>query len=165
MAFYPSIRDETIMTMKVVVENMKQDPDYLDQRECPYSETVKTFFRDRGEGKEKRGNIEDLFSLEENETDLDKIEDQIKAIINDLEAFGRKLDISESTDKMGYFRTKTALIEKLLNMQERVYNIKEINDFKMTLIGFMDEILSKDQITDFMTRLDGVLGTKNDNIL
>jgi len=165
MPFYPSLRDETIMTLNVVVQNLAKDPGYLNNPECPYSDTIKKFFsssRTIGEGKKEE--VEDLFALDDGEEDLDKIEEQVKAIINDLEDFGRKLSVSDSTDKMGYFRTKTSLVDKLLTMRERVYNIKEINDFKMTLLGFMDEVLTKDQITDFMKRLDGILGTKNDDI-
>jgi hypothetical protein len=163
MAFYPTIRDETILSMNVVLQNLEKDPDYLDSPECPYSPSVISFFRARGKGKEKE-EVDNLFALEEGETDIDKIEEQVKAIINDLEDFGRKLNVSDSTDKMGYFRTKTSLVDKLLTMQERVYSIREINEFKTILLGFMDEVLTKDQITDFMTRLDGVLGTKNDDI-
>lgn len=162
MAFYPTIRDEAIMSLNVVVQNMEKDAEYLDSPDCPYSDTVKAFFR-RKIGVVSEGSI-DLFVLEEGETDLDKLEEQIMAVINDLEDFGRKLTVADSTDKMGYFRTKTALIEKLVNMRERVFTIKEINDFKSTILSFMDEVLTKDQITDFMRRIDGIMGTKNDNI-
>lgn len=162
MPFYPTIRDEQVMSLNAVVLNMEKDRGYLDSDECPYSDTVKAFFKKKIGLVD--GEVENLFAISEGETDLDKIEEQIRAVINDLEDFGRKLTIADSTDKMGYFRTKTALIEKLLNMRERVFNIKEINDFKTTVLAFMNEVLSKDQITDFMRRLDGVLGTKHDDI-
>ena len=159
MAFYPQIRDETIMSLNAVVMNMEKDPGYLESDECPFSDSVKAFFRKKIEVQAGLGaGGLDLFS---EGGDLEAVSAQIKAVINDLEAFGQKLTIADSPDKMGYFRTKTALIEKLVNMQERVYNIKEINDFKSTILAFMNEVLTKDQITDFMQRLDGVLGTKN----
>ncbi len=165
MAFYPTIRDEVIMSLNAVVLNMEKDTGYLDSNECPYSEQVKSFFRKKiaSEGGGSKGSI-DLFQIGEGETDLDKLTEQIMAVINDLEEFGRKLTIADSPDKMGYFRTKTALIEKLVNMRERVFSIKEINEFKSTILSFMDEVLTKDQITEFMRRLDGIMGTKNDNI-
>lgn len=167
MPFYPSVRDETILGLNVVVQNLEKDPSYLDSPECTYSDTVKDFFRKKivvGGGSNLDHNI-DLFAKEEGETDLDKLKDQIIAVINDLEDFGRKLTIADSTDKMGYFRTKTALIEKLVNMQERIFNVKEINDFRNTLLGFMNEVLTKDQVTDLMKRLDGILGTTKDDLL
>lgn len=166
MAFYPNIRPETIMSLTAVVGMMEKEPGYLDSPECPYSDDIKNFFRKKieygGSGKKE---VPDIFKLEEGESDLDKLKEQIQAIINDLEDFGRKLDVSDSTDKMGYFRTKTALIDKLVNMQERVYNIKEVQDFRNTILAFMSEVLTKDQVTQFMQRLDGILGTSNDDIL
>lgn len=162
MAFYPNIRPETIMSLNAVVGMMEKEPGYLDSPECPYSDDIKKFFRQKieysGSGKRE---VPDLFGETD---DLDAVAGQIKAIINDLEEFGRKLDISDSTDKMGYFRTKTALIEKLVNMQERVYNIKEVQEFRNTILAFMNEVLTKDQVTAFMQRLDGILGTSNDDI-
>jgi hypothetical protein len=166
MAFYPSIRPETILSLNAVVLNLEKDPGYLDSPECHYSEDIKQFFRKKieygGSGKKE---VPDLFKLEEGETDLGKLEVQIRTIINDLEDFGRKLDVSDSGDKMGYFRTKTALVDKLVSMQERVFNIKEVQDFRNIILGFMNEVLTKDQVTSFMQRLDGILGTNNDDIL
>lgn len=165
MPFYPTVKDETILSLNVVVQNLEKDPNYLENTDCPYSDTVKAFFKRKIEHNGSSNIAIDLFEKEEGETDLDKLKEQIQAVINDLEDFGRKLTVSESTDKMGYFRTKTALIEKLVNMQERTFNIKEINDFRNILLGFMNEVLTKDQVTTLMQRLDGILGTSNDDIL
>lgn len=162
--FYPSLREETILALNVVVQNLEQDSNYLDNTDCPYSDPIKNFFRKKI-SVSGSNIVVDVFEKAEGETDLDKIREQIVAVINDLEDFGRKLTIADSTDKMGYFRTKTALIEKLVNMQERTFNIKEINDFRNTLLGFMNEVLTKDQVTQLMQRLDGILGTKNDDLL
>lgn len=162
MAFYPQIRDEQIMVLNAVTLNMEKDGGYLDSPECPYSDQIKAFFRKKIDvSAAKGGEIVDLF---EGEDQLGLLEDQIKALINDLESYGKKLEASDSTEKMAYFRTKTALIEKLVNMRERVFTIKEINDFRSTVIAFMNESLTKDQITAFMKRLDGVLGTSDDDI-
>lgn len=165
MAFYPTIREETAMSFNAVVLNMEKDANYLDHPDCPYSETVKAFFRkkiDLSLGSGKSG--ADLVDLFEGDDQTQVLSSQIIAVINDLESWGNKLTTADNTDKMGYFRTKTALLEKLVNMQERVLTIKEINEFKNTVISFMNEVLNKDQITEFMKRIDGILGKNNDDI-
>lgn len=160
MAFYPTIRDEQIMTLNVVVQNLEQDGNYLNSSECPYSDTVKQFFQRKIEAKKIDGI--DIFAGED---ELIVLDSQIIKVINDLEEFGMKIGSADVTEKMAYFRTKTALIEKLVNMRERLTNLKEINDFRLTLLQFMNEILSKDQITALMHKLDGILGTKADDLL
>ncbi len=161
--FYPSLRAETIMSLNAVALNIQKDPNYLDHSDCPYDDKTKEFFRKRIDVVGSNG-VSDSPNLFEGENELEVLDEQIIKVINDLEVFGQKLTVAESPDKMGYFRTKTALIEKLVNMRERVFNIKEINDFKLTLLAFMNEILTKDQVTNLMSRLDGILGTKNDDI-
>lgn len=162
MGFYPTIRDETIMTFEIVIQNMEENPEFLDAIECHYSDTVKNFFRKRvgvGVGAVVGGDIflgkDELYVLDE----------QVTKVLSDLESFGQSLGRADVNEKAAYFRVKTSLLEKLITMKERIVNLKEINDFKTIILGFMGEILSKDQITTLMQRLDGVLGTKNDDIL
>jgi hypothetical protein len=161
MAFYPNIRDETIMTLNVVVQNLAQDPTYLSSPECPYSDTVKKFFYSKVIQENSAPPV-DIFAGED---ELMVLDEQIIKVINDLESFGKGLSGADVAEKMAYFRTKTALIEKLVTMRERLANLKEINEFRLIILNFMNEELTKDQITALMLRLDGVLGTKTDDLL
>lgn len=160
MAFYPSIRDEQVLTFQIVLKNLEQDPNYLESTECPYSEVVKAFFRKAisgsGTGGGGAGEAPSLFI--EGQDELMVLDEQVVKVLNDLENFGRGLTNADVTEKTAYFRVKTSLLEKLLTMRERVANLKEINDFRDTILSFMDETLTKDQISDLMKRLDGVLG-------
>jgi hypothetical protein len=162
MPFYPQIRDETVMSLNVVVQNIEKDGSYLDHPDCPYSDTVKNFFRKKIEV--SSGNGSEIVDLFEEGGTASEIDTQVISVINELEGWGNKLTTADNSDKMGYFRTKTALLDKLLNMRERAVTIKEVNDFRQTIVTFMDEVLTKDQITDFMRRIDGILGTRNDNL-
>jgi hypothetical protein len=159
MAFYPTIRDETAVALNAVLQNIQLDASYLDKPECPYSPAIKSFFKSRIET--SSGPEIDIFAGED---ELIVLDSQIIKVINDLEKFGNTLTSEDVTEKMAYFRTKTSLIEKLVTMRERLANLKEISDFRSIILGFMNETCTKDQITDLMHRLDGVLGTKNDNI-
>jgi len=157
MSFYPTLREEVILTMNIVVQKMDADPSYLDHPDCPYSDTTKAFFRKKVS---TEAAVIDLF---EGDDDLLVIDQQIQQVINDLEAFSKTLTSADHSEKLAYFKTKTTLLEKLVGMKERVFNLKELNEFRMTILAFMDETCTKDQITDLMKRLDGVLGTQKDN--
>lgn len=159
MPFYPTIRDEMAVALNAVAQNLIQDPSYLDHPECPYSPAVKAFFRSRIEASSGPGI--DIFAGED---ELIVLDTQIIKVINDLEKFGNTLTSDDVAEKMAYFRTKTSLIEKLVTMRERLANLKEISDFRQIILAFMNEVCTKDQITNLMHRLDGVLGTKNDDI-
>ena len=146
-SFYPTLKDEQILLLNVIVQSLKKDPNYLNAPECPYSETIKSFFRNQ------QGPVEviDLFDGEDQILILDK---QIEKLLNDLEAFAGTLMDADHSEKLQYFKTKTVLIERLIAMKERIVNLKELNDFRGAVIQLLDEVCTKDQITQFMKGLD-----------
>ena len=154
-AFYPNIRDDTILMMKSIELALDKDPSYLDKAECTYSDTVKNFFRARAAPK-----LTAPIFTEEGATD-EELDVQIKRLMSDLESFGQNLTSADHSEKLQYFKTKTVLIEKLVNIQEKILNLRELNEFRSVLLQFMEEICTKDQITTLMTRLDGIFGTGN----
>jgi hypothetical protein len=158
MAFYPIIKDEAVMTMQIVVQSLEKDPGYLDSPECKYSEVVKAFFR-RSAAPTTLATV-DLF---DGEDDLKVIDSQIQKVLSDLEAMGAQMKSAEPNERVNYFKAKTTLLEKLVTMKEKVFNLKELNDFRNTLIATLEDICTKDQITAFMQRLDGLLGVKGES--
>lgn len=164
MAVYPTIREETIMTMNIVAMSLAQDPEYLDRKECPYSPMIKQFFKNKIEVQAPAINDEGEFDLFQGDDEMLVLDQQIIKVINDLEKFGTQLGTADTAEKMAYFRTKTSLIDKLVSMRERIFNLKEISDFKTRVMSFMNEVLNKDQITQFMRKMDGALGVKNDDL-
>lgn len=156
--YYPTIREEHILPLNVVLRNLEGDPDYLDDPECPYSETIKNFFRRQMAAVSDE--VEDLFAGDEpKEVTLDR---QVEKLVNDLEAFSKTLGKQDHSEKLAYFKAKTILLEKLVSMRERLLNLKELHEFKTRILVFLDEVCTKDQITDLMKRLDGVFGVNND---
>jgi uncharacterized protein YutE (UPF0331/DUF86 family) len=146
--YFPNISEEQILLINRVLRGLADNPDYLDG--SSYPQTVLDFFNKQ---QARAGQVEDLFEGDQ----VVAIEKQIQSLINDLEAYGRSLNADDSSEKIQYFKTKNSLLEKLLNNLERAANLKQINEFRSTVITFMDEVLDKDQITNFMKRIDGVL--------
>lgn len=148
MAFYPKIANDQWMQFKVVVENMLKDPEYLKSEDCPYNQTFIDFLM-----KLRPPEVADIFHEADEGIVIDS---QLRMIINDLEAMGPSMAKADSKDRIDYFKAKTSMFDKLIAMRERNNTIKEMNDFKTTILQFMDDVLTKDQITELMRRVDEV---------
>lgn len=163
MSYYPNLTESMIIQLQVVVKSLEQNPKYLQSPDCPYSDAVKDFFTKNrgvlGSGRAVSAEVEDLF---EGKDDVLVLEEQIKKLLNELEDMSAALGSMETSEKLAFMKTKSQLIERLITMQERVMNLKEVAMFRHTVIGFMEEVLEKDQIADFMDRLQNILGIRTE---
>jgi hypothetical protein len=148
--YFPNIIEDQVLLINRVFRSISENPDYLNDPNCTYSPAVKEFFQQRATSDAE---APDLFA----DGVVEGLEKQIQKLINDLEVYGQGLGVGDTSEKLQYFKTKNSLLEKLINNLERVTNLKQINEFRSTVIQFMDEVLTKDQITTFMQRIDGVL--------
>lgn len=146
--YYPNISEEQILLINRVQRTLGENPKYLD--DAPYSQVIKDFFKKSAAAATQ---TQDLFEGDE----IEAVARQVQKLINDLEAFATQLTSADHSEKLQYFKTKTTLVEKLIVQLERTANLKQINEFRSIVIQFMDEVLTKDQVTDFMKRIDGVL--------
>ena len=61
---------------------------------------------------------------------------------------------SESaSDKTAYFRLSTSLLEKLVSMQERVYNMSQVKYFKEKVLQILEEEITTDDRANIIERL------------
>jgi hypothetical protein len=151
--YFPNVSEDQILLINRVIRSISENKDYLSDPKCPYTQPVKDFFAKQMRLAGNGGESQDLFEGDE----VVAIERQIQKLLNDLEAYGNSLNADDSSEKLQYFKTKNSLLEKLLSNLERASNLKQINEFRSIVIQFMDEVLTKDQITTFMQRIDGVL--------
>lgn len=152
---FPNISEDQVLLIRRVLRTINENPDYLSSPKCPYTDLVKEFLAEQSRAGTGEGT--DMFS---EGNDVDVIDKQIKKLMSDLETYGQGLQSGDTSEKLQYFKTKNSLIEKLLTNLERAANLKQVNEFRSIVIQFMDEILTPDQITTFMQRIDGVLGGK-----
>jgi hypothetical protein len=148
MAFYPKIDNNQLLQFKIVIENMMKDADYLKSPECPYGQEIIAYLLAL-----RPPEVTDLFAGE-GVDEMMMVDDQVKSIINDLEAMNALMAKADTKEKIDYYKAKTAMYDKLIGMRERANSIKAMNDFRNTILQFMDEELTKDQITAIMKRLD-----------
>lgn len=153
MPFYPKLSDDTVMTLTLIEKSLEKDAQFLEHEDCPYSPEVKAFFAKRAQSVTTPS--VDIF---EGEDDVDVMDKQIQKVLSDLDSMGAVMATAEVNERIAYFRAKTTLVEKLMNLKERVFNLKELAEFRGTVLQGLDDICDKDQITTFMKRLDGILG-------
>lgn len=150
MAFYPDITEDNILSLKLVVQMVTKDPEYLDRKDCPYSDMMKDFLR--GILTVVDAEIPDLFEggLSDEPEVLDR---QIQKILNRMEAMEHELRSFEPNERMAFFKTQTSLLEKLVTLREKVTNQREMMSFQAVVISTLEEVCDADQIKTFMERL------------
>lgn len=148
MTFYPKISADAEMALRLIVENSVKDGGYLTHRDCPYGEFLKGMVQKQLVFAGERGGVEDI--------DIGEIdvEEQIMGLLMELERMGKALRGLAPNEKLGFFKTKASLVEKLLSMQEATLNLKAMQEFRARVIEGLDTICSPDQITQFREILE-----------
>jgi hypothetical protein len=59
--------------------------------------------------------------------------------------------------KIQIIKAKTALIEKVVNMQERAFNVRKVANFQKIVIDILADLVDQDKVADFQTRLGAYL--------
>ena len=159
MSHYPNISPAAIPQFNAVLLQMETMPGYLDDPACPFSSDVKQFFRRvAGAGPALEENI-----FSDSEDKLATIENQIGSLIKSLDDLAKGLTNKDHAEKLSYFKTKASLIEKLVGMQKDVFSMREMAEFQAIFLTFMEDICTKDQISELMERLDHLNSVKERN--
>lgn len=153
MTFYPRIGEDTFLTLKLVLQKLEEDVGYLGHRECPYSESGKDLLSAMARGQGSVGGA--AVGLPE-DYDPGDYEAHIHKLLTDMETMGEGLAKLAPNEKISFFKAKTQLVEKLLSMQERNVTLKQMQGFKEVVLDLLDVVCTKDQLADFMTRLDAI---------
>lgn len=153
MTYYPDLDHETILPVKIAVENAKQDDSYLE--DAPWDEEITTFIRKlAGEAVEAHT---DSALLQNNGSEKWKtIEAEAASLYEDLREFGRELSTEDHTEKMSFYRTSTQLLEKIVSINERAMGLRHVAEFQDEIMAIMEDILSPDQRTEVMSRLRSI---------
>jgi hypothetical protein len=59
--------------------------------------------------------------------------------------------------KIQIIKAKTALIEKVVNIQERAFNVRKVANFQKIVIDILADLVDGDKISEFQTRLGAYL--------
>lgn len=141
MSNLPTIDNAIIWQVLEIVEAVKKDPSVSDTLTYPHDflKLLKTL-----------GNVNKVSGKT-----LEDLETEIASLYTELDEFRNSMEDEDGNDlKIAYLKLKAVLIGKLVDLKERVYNMKQIKQFETTVLAAIDAVMTPDQKTNFMRYLD-----------
>lgn len=150
--YYPTLDPQTMKNISVIQKLAAEHPSYW--LTAPYSGEIQLqlegmFFRKKASEKADKEEAE-LPINDDRESWQFLYEESRNLYINLKNA---KPTGDDPAAQMGYFRTATSLLEKLLSMSERANNLKQVSDFYALVMDIMEGVMSPTQRTEVMERL------------
>jgi len=142
--YYPPLDIETLRNVEVIHALLKEQPDYF--KESTYSPELERLVRALGPagGGVSRG------SSQVTPENLDVLA-EVTSTYNELK--DHKPDSQDASATMGYFRTRTSLLEKLVELMDRGKNQKAISEFYAEVLLILEDICTPTQVAQFSDRL------------
>lgn len=148
MSFFPPLPENAVFALDLILKRLAEDPEFLDDEDCPYTSEEKDFLSKF---------VAEISEVEEAEAELgnkwDRLERESNSLFKNLTETGATLQIKDHTEKMAYFRTATSLLDKIVSIQERTANLRQIHKFHETVLNIMEDTLDAEQRTAVMERL------------
>lgn len=157
MRFYPDLSQKTLAPLRVVQEQLRLNPTYLDADECPYDANVKELLKLLAPSSSDSPSS----FLRRSGSKHQILEDETQALYLEIRDFGQKLKADDVTERMSYYRTRTALLEKLISLTERATSMKAVGQFQEIVLGIFEDMLTPDQRAEAMERLSAALETQD----
>ena len=145
--YYPPIDEKSLQT---VMKLSKEDNDYLSDPACPYPNSIKKLFKPL----EMSDDIQDIADI----MGEDHMLQEISTLYTHLKSFGQSMRESDTaSEKNTYFKLSASLIEKLIDMKERISNLKKVDLFIETVLMTMEEEINIDDRSRVIKKLRDVL--------
>lgn len=144
---YPAIADKE--TIKVIAGLYALDAEYFTNPACPYDQAIKEIFM--GSGKhldfDSHSNVNVILTDEDVITEINDLHQKLKGYWDEVEKS------EKSADKNTFFRVNVSLLERIVDLRERMTNTLKINAFIAEVLSIMDEIMTADQKNEIMARM------------
>lgn len=149
--FYPDLDAKTVKNLEIVRQLMAEHASYW--LTSPYSGEIEQLCTGWFGGKQKRpSRQEEADDAAPEEQGWEFLYKETLQLYRDLK--NQKAKALDTDDAAAYFRVATALLEKLLTMQERAQGLKQVSDFHGAVLDIMEGVLSPTQRTEVMERLE-----------
>ena len=148
--YYPEINEHHIIQIAKLYES---NPNYFTASECPYSKGIVEIFTGGAKYHDFDTHMPDI-------PDSDSIVSQVNQLSKELKEYGRSIMNDEQTsasDRNTYFRLSVALLEKLVDIREKITNIRDYENFAVEVLDIMDVVLDADQRAKVVQRLEGFI--------
>lgn len=168
MKNFPTVRLALIQSLLAMRQEYGADPALLNAETCPYdAETVAALkellvvpaayvpveMEVKPAGKVGRPRGEDALAKMRSETRMAASEEleTVRSELNKLREDGKIL--TDVGDRISVIKTAVALTEKIVVLEERVYNVKRTARFQQMVIADLDDLMPVDNRSEFLSRL------------
>lgn len=148
---YPNIPSDIERRLEAVKLVSVDDPDYFRDPACPYPWLAQYMKRETSEDRIRLFN-EHQDAEEASETVIG----EIQATIEEMKGLERELSDADASDRLAFYKAKTAMLEKWTSLKEKLINMKWMSDFQKRVIAIMEEVMDKDQQQEMKRRLKGL---------
>lgn len=150
--YYPDVTLANLLPVHVIIDRMIDDPLALERPACSYPAEVVASLRSLwAKMKDKPGGVREPREVADGTQSLDE---ELTTLLSDLRSLSVRIAPDDTKDQLNYFRTATALIAKLTDLQERAANVKQIMQFHKRVLGVFDEVLTPEQRTQALRALE-----------
>lgn len=166
MSTYPTLRLGVLQALIELKGYTEQHPEALQAKECPYDkETVdalELIFKtrvvekvvERVVEKEVRSRGRPTGDTKLSDEDQQDVESSANELLGQLKALGEGEKGLDTSTKIQIIKTKAALIEQLLKLRERWFNVKRVAQFQTVVIGVLDDLLGEADRQEFLKRIE-----------
>lgn len=144
---YPKIDGSSIWAVLEFVEQAKASPEILNDKELPYpTEFINLVKSIAIKVQAKKAVASTIEELEQQVTDIYDELDDFKAAIN-MDENGQVF--------VSYMRLRGQLLAKLVEIKERIFNVKKMKEFQDQVLKALDMICTAEQKTKLIDILEG----------
>lgn len=175
--YYPNLNLGALASLMTLRQQMEVHPNYLTLPECPYEEdTVEQIERimapqiiekeviverevivekrievaaKAADGGGKRGPKQKSPGV-----DVDAVAQEIQDIRQELKQLKIDGKALQTADKIQIIKTRATLVEKLISMNEKVTNQRQMSLFMSTVMTILDDLVEEEGRQEFMRRLE-----------
>ena len=148
---YPTITEASLTPFRALEVQLSEHPDILDRAECPYTPNVKIHLRrllgEAGSGSSVAENSKLLDAADR--TLDDEIADLYRTVKNDAAAYTG----NDVKDKVAFLKVANDLLTKIVDLQARRINIKNMATMQRIVVETMEACLSPADRTTFIERI------------
>lgn len=141
MAFFPTLNDGVFTAIRQIQRLVAADPNYFKADDCTYPpDFIKLF-----------SPIAAVASVPLADIELGDFEVEAEELLKYVKGLKPTGDVAK--DGIDYTRAMTSLLEKLLSIKERAAKLKDVAEFEAKVVEFLQDILTPEQRTLFMDRV------------
>lgn len=151
---YPTITEATLTPFRAIEIQLRDTPDLLDRAECPYPPTTKVLLRRLTDA--TVGMVGAVKGDPLTIADEAALDDEIAALYRSVKVSSDTYVGTDVKDKMSLMKVSNDLLTKLVDLQAKRFNIRNMARMQRIVVEALEEHLSPGQRTEFITKLEGL---------